>query len=210
MSKSRSSGQWRRQHERDEFVKRARAEGYRSRATYKLMEIVDKHGVMKAGMTVVDLGAAPGGWSQLAAQRVGKHGAVIALDLLAMEPIENVAFIQGDFREDDTLQTLMGAINSSKVDLVISDLAPNLSGVKAIDQPRSAFLVELAIELADHILQRGGNLIVKCFEGEGIAEIRANMRLRFGKVVNFKPKSSKDSSREIYVIGLGYVPQPLD
>ena len=204
MSKSRSNIRRRRDHERDEFVRRARTEGYRSRASFKLIEMADKYDLLRPGIRVVDLGAAPGGWSQVAASRVGERGAVIALDVLPMESLPGVTFIGGDFTGDETMARLLDEIGSSSVDLVISDMAPNLSGMKAIDQPRSTYLVELAIDLADRTLRKGGALVVKCFEGEGIDGVRAAMRERFGKVANFKPKSSRDKSREIYIIGLTY------
>ena len=205
MSKSKSSSRWQSEHERDEFVRRARVDGYRSRASYKLIEMADKYSLLAPGMTVVDLGAAPGGWSQVAARRVGRSGKVLALDLLPMDPIDGVTFIQGDFVEDETLQRLVEAIGPDTVDLVLSDMAPNLSGMKAIDQPRATLLVELAIELAEQFLRKGGCLAMKCFEGEGIGEIRTAMRQRFDKVVNFKPKASRNKSREIYIIGLAHV-----
>lgn len=204
MSKSRSSHEWHKTQERDEFVRRARAEGFRSRASYKLIEIADKYRLFRPGMTVVDLGAAPGGWSQVAATRVGAKGSVIAVDLLEMKPINGVTFIQGDVLADATLDRLLAATGSCAVDLVLSDMAPNMSGMKAIDQPRATLLVELAVELAQRVLRSEGALVAKCFEGEGIGEIRALMRQKFTKVMNFKPKSSRDKSREIYVIGCGY------
>ena len=210
MSKSKSSHEWHKAHERDEFVRRARAEGYRSRASYKLLEMADKHGLIKPGMTVVDLGAAPGGWSQVAAARVGKQGRVIAVDVLPMDPVPGVTFIQGDFLEDSTLQRLLDEIGTSEVDLVISDMAPNLSGMKAIDQPRATLLVELAIELVERVLRKKGAFVAKCFEGEGIDEIRTMVRERFDKVLNFKPTSSRDKSREIYIIGREYRYRPQE
>lgn len=209
MKRSKSSQRWLKDHESDAWVKRARAEGMRSRASYKLIEIDDKFGLIKPGMTVIDLGAAPGGWSQVAAQRVGAKGRVIALDILPMEPIGEVTIIEGDFTAEHVLKQLLDEIGSSSVDLVISDMAPNLSGMKAIDQPRATYLVELAIELADLVLCRGGALVSKCFEGEGIEEIRRAYRERFGRVSNFKPKSSRDKSREIYVVGFEHKHEPV-
>ena len=203
MKKSKSSHLWLKEHEDDEFVKRARTEGYRSRAVYKLLEIKEKYGVLQSGQCVVDLGAAPGGWSQAALRAVGDKGRVIALDILAMEEIPGVTFIQGDFTEDQPFQRLLDEIADQPVDLVISDMAPNMSGMKQVDQPASAYLVELAIDLADQVLRPGGSLVCKCFEGEGINPIREAFRSRFSKVINFKPKASRSRSREVFVIGQG-------
>jgi len=208
MKKSKSSHQWLREHEDDEFVKRARIEGYRSRASFKLLEIKEKFNLLRRGDCVVDLGAAPGGWSQVAARSVGDKGKVIALDLLEMPPIEGVTIIQGDFTEEAPFDRLMAQIKESPVDLVISDMAPNLSGMKHIDQPRSVYLGELAIHLCDSVLRKNGNLVSKCFEGEGINDIRQMLRDRFSRVVNFKPKASRDKSREIYLVGLGHKAHP--
>ena len=208
MKKSKSSQRWLRDHEDDEFVKRARAEGYRSRSSYKLLEINDKFQLLKPGNCVIDLGSTPGGWSQVAAHNVGRAGQIIALDILEMDEIDGVSFIFGDFTEEAPLRQLLSAVKDRPVDLVISDMAPNLSGMKQIDQPRSAYLVELAIQLCDQVLRKGGNFVSKCFEGEGIEEIRLSFRQRFRKVVNFKPKASRGRSREVYVIGLGYINEP--
>lgn len=204
MKKSKSSHKWLKEHEEDEFVLRARAEGYRSRAVYKLLEIKDKFGLLKPGQCVVDLGAAPGGWSQVAIQQVGAKGKVIASDILDIEPIPDVTFIQGDFTEDEPFQAILAAIDGRPVDLVISDMAPNMSGMKQVDQPKSVYLVELALDLAEQVLKSGGSLVCKCFEGEGIEDVRRGFRERFAKVVNFKPKSSRNRSREIFVVGTGF------
>jgi 23S rRNA (uridine2552-2'-O)-methyltransferase len=204
MKKSKSSHSWLKEHEDDEYVQRARAEGYRSRAVYKLLEIKDKFNLLKAGQCVVDLGAAPGGWSQVAANSVGDKGKVIASDILQMEPIPGVDFIHGDFTEDAPFEAILAAINEQPVDLVISDMAPNMSGMKQVDQPKSVYLVELALDLAEQVLRPGGALVCKCFEGEGIDQIRDGFRAKFSKVANFKPKSSRNRSREIFVIGIGY------
>ncbi len=204
MARSKSSGRWLQEHEDDEFVRRARAEGYRSRAVYKLLEIQDKYQLIRPGMVVVDLGAAPGGWSQVSAQLLKDRGRVIALDILEMEPLADVEFIQGDFTEDQVLERLLALLAGNQVDLVISDMAPNLSGNKAIDQPRMAYLVELAVDLADQVLKPGGSLLVKCFEGEGIGEIRKLFADRFAKSHNVKPRASRNRSREIYLLGTGY------
>jgi len=208
MKKSKSSHRWLRDHEDDEFVKRARVEGYRSRSSYKLLEINDKFRLLKPGNCVIDLGSTPGGWSQVAVQNVGRKGQIIALDILEMDEIDGVSFIFGDFTEEEPFRQLLRAVKDRPVDLVISDMAPNLSGMKQIDQPRSAYLVELAIQLCDEVLRRGGNFVAKCFEGEGIGEIRQSFRQRFHKVVNFKPRASRGKSREVYVIGLEHINEP--
>jgi 23S rRNA (uridine2552-2'-O)-methyltransferase len=204
MKRSKSSSQWLADHEDDEFVKRARADGYRSRASYKLLEIDDKFHLLKAGSRVVDLGSAPGSWSQVAKQRVGQKGEVIALDILDMLPIDGVTFIQGDFTEEEPLQVLLALTGDSSIDLVISDMAPNLSGMKDIDQPRSAYLIELAYELATRVLRINGSLLVKCFEGDGIDAIRQLFRGGFKQVSNIKPRASRGKSREIYLLGRGF------
>ncbi len=204
MKRSKSSSRWLADHEDDEYVKRARAEGYRSRACYKLLEIDDKYHLLQGGARVVDLGAAPGGWSQVAAKRVGPKGAVFALDLLDMPPIEGVTFIQGDFTKDEPFRSLLALTGESAIDLVISDMAPNLSGMKDIDQPRSIYLVELAHDMAVSVLRKNGSLLVKCFEGEGIESIRRLFRDSFAQVINVKPKASRGRSREIYLLGKGF------
>lgn len=201
MKRSKSSGRWLAEHESDEFVKKARAQGYRSRASYKLLEIDDKHSLLKPGQCVVDLGAAPGGWSQVAVDKVGDKGAVFALDILAMEPVEGVQFIQGDFTQAAVLGDLLDATADQRVDLVISDMAPNLSGMKDIDQPRAIYLVELACDLAQQVLAPGGSLLVKCFEGQGIDTVRDFFRKNFKQLSNYKPKASRNRSREIYLLG---------
>ena len=204
MKRSKSSSRWLADHEDDEYVKKARLEGYRSRSSYKLLEIDEKYNILSSGLQVVDLGAAPGGWSQVASKSVGKKGRVIALDLLEMPPIEDVAFIHGDFTEDNVLEQLLEVTKGAAIDLVISDMAPNLSGVKDIDQPRSIYLVELALDFAVRVLKKNGVLVVKCFEGEGIDDIRQIFRANFKQVTNFKPKASRGKSREIYILGRGF------
>ena len=201
MKRSKSSRQWLIDHEDDEYVKRARSEGYRSRSSYKLLEIDDKFHILKAGAVVVDLGAAPGGWSQVAARKTGRKGQVLALDILEMQPIQGVTAIRGDFTEDGPVQALMALTGTSRVDLVISDMAPNLSGMKDIDQPRAMYLVELAYDFAVRVLRKNGVLLVKCFEGEGINEIRRLFGNRFAHVTNCKPRASRAKSREIYLLG---------
>ena len=204
MKKNPSSAKWLAEHESDQYVKQARLQGYRSRAAFKLADICKKHPLLKPGMTVVDLGAAPGGWSQVAVKAVGEAGQVIACDLLDMPPIANVRFIQGDFTDQAVLDQLLSALDGKQPDLVISDMAPNLSGNKAIDQPRSMHLLELVLDFADTALRPGGNLVAKAFEGEGIDDVRQACRARFKRLVNFKPDASRPRSREIYLIGQGF------
>ena len=191
------------EHLNDEFVKRAQKEGYRARAAYKLIEIDDKDKLIKSGMTIVDLGSTPGSWSQVAVQRLKGQGKVIALDILDMTGIAGVTFIQGDFREEAVLKQLQEAINNKPVDLVIADMAPNISGVKDVDQAGAAYLTELALEFSSEWLKPGGNFLVKVFIGSGFDEIVKTMRLRFDKVVTRKPKASRDRSSEVYLLGLG-------
>jgi len=204
MKKSKSSGQWLKEHEDDKYVKLARQAGYRSRASYKLLEINDKYSLLKRGGIVVDLGAAPGGWLQVAVNAVGDRGKVIGLDLLEIEPVAGTSFIQGDFTENGPLEQLLAELEDRPVDLVLSDMAPNLSGMSDIDQPKSVYLIELALEFSDTVLKKGGCLVSKCFEGAGIESLRSEFRQRFDQVSNFKPKSSRDRSREIYIVGRGY------
>ena len=204
MKKSKSSARWLNDHENDEYVQRARREGFRSRAVYKLLEIQEKYQILKPGSVVVDLGAAPGGWMQVAKKAVGDSGFVVGLDLLAIEPLPDCTFIQGDFTEDAILEQLMDALDGRPVDLVISDMAPNLSGMKDIDQPRSMYLVELAVHFASEVLRPGGTFLAKCFEGEGIDDIRATIRNEFKQLNNVKPKASRGKSREIYLLGRSF------
>lgn len=202
MKRTKSSKAWMREHVNDFYVKRARREGYRSRAAFKLMEIDERDRLLKPGMTVVDLGAAPGGWSQVACARVGARGKVIALDILEMQPLPGVEFIRGDFREDAVLGELEKAIGHRPVDLVISDMAPNISGVNAADQARSAHLAELALDFAGRWLNPKGNFLVKVFQGESFEAFVRRMRAGFARVVTRKPKSSRDRSNEVYLLGL--------
>lgn len=204
MARSKTSGRWLREHFDDEYVKKAQKEGYRSRAVYKLLEIQDKDRILRPGMTVVDLGAAPGGWSQVAAELVGDNGRVVALDILPMDALAGVSFIQGDFREDEPLQALLELLAGRPVDLVMSDMAPNISGMKSVDQPRGIYLVELAIDFARQVLRPGGDLLVKVFQGEGFDEVLKQFRASFDKVVVRKPKASRPRSREVYLLGRGY------
>lgn len=209
MKPTRTSKAWMQEHLNDEFVKRAQKDGYRARAAYKLIEIDDKDKLIKPGMTVVDLGSTPGSWSQVAVQRLKAKGSseisgkIIALDILDMHPIANVTFIQGDFREENVLKQLEAAINNKPVDLVIADMAPNISGVKDVDQAGAAYLTELALDFCTHWLKPNGNFLVKVFIGAGFEEIVKAMRLQFDKVVTRKPKASRDRSSEVYLLGLG-------
>ncbi|MET0101449.1 MAG: 23S rRNA (uridine(2552)-2'-O)-methyltransferase RlmE [Sedimenticola sp.] len=206
MKKSKSSRRWLDRHVNDEFVKRAQKDGYRSRAVYKLLEIQEKDRIIKPGQVVVDLGAAPGGWSQVAEKIVGDKGRVVALDILPMDSIAGVDFIQGDFREEEPLQQLRDLLDGQAVDLVISDMAPNVSGMNAVDQPRAMYLCELALEFAREVLKPGGGLVVKVFQGEGFDEYIRDMRSSFGKVVTRKPKASRPRSREVYLVAGNYNP----
>ena len=198
-----SSKAWMHEHINDEFVKRAQKEGYRARAAYKLIEIDDKDKLIRPGMTIVDLGATPGSWSQVAVQRLKGQGRIIALDLLEMEPIKSVEFIQGDFREDAVLKQLENSLNGKQVDLVIADMAPNMSGITIVDQAGAAHLTELALEFSEDWLKPSGNFLVKVFIGEGFDDILFNMRAMFDKVVTRKPKASRGRSSEVYLLGLG-------
>ena len=198
-----SSKAWMHEHVNDEFVKRAQKEGYRARAAYKLIEIDDKDKLIKPGMTIVDLGATPGSWSQVAIQRLKGQGRIIALDLLEMEPIKGVEFIQGDFREEAVLRQLENSLQGKQVDLVIADMAPNMSGITIVDQAGAAYLTELALEYSRDWLKPSGNFLVKVFIGAGFDEILASMRGLFDKVVTRKPKASRGRSNEVYLLGLG-------
>ncbi len=197
-----TSKAWMNEHLNDEFVKRAQREGYRARSAYKLIEIDDKDHLIKPGMMVVDLGATPGSWSQVAMQRLKGNGRVIALDLLEMQPIPGVDFIQGDFREEAILKQLEKVLNGRQIDLVIADMSPNMSGIALVDQAGAAYLTELALEFAMKWLKPGGNLLVKVFVGAGFDDIVRNMRLGFDKVATRKPKASRGRSSEVYLLGM--------
>lgn len=191
------------EHVNDFFVKQAKKEGYRSRAAYKLIEILERDHLLTPGMSVVDLGAAPGGWSQVVAERLKGKGRVIAVDLLEMAPLTGVTFIQGDFREEAVLAKLKEQLNNSPPDLVISDMSPNITGIGIIDQTRSVHLAELALEFSVEQLNSGGNFLVKVFQGSGSDEFLRAMRATFNRVVTRKPGASRGRSREIYLLGLG-------
>lgn len=200
MARSKTSNQWLTEHFNDEFVKRAQKEGYRSRAIYKLIEMDDKDRLLKPGMTVVDLGAAPGGWSELLSKRVGGSGRLFALDILPMDALGDVTFIEGDFTEQSVYDELIEALEGKWVDLVLSDIAPNLSGTKAIDQPKMMYLAELAMEFAVSVLKPGGTFVTKVFTGEGIDEYKKELRQHFGKIIVRKPKASRARSSEVYLM----------
>jgi 23S rRNA (uridine2552-2'-O)-methyltransferase len=203
MKPSKTSKQWMREHVNDPFVQMAQKEGYRSRAAYKLLEINEKDGLLKPGMVVVDLGAVPGGWCQVAGTIVGHSGKVIALDLLPLDPLRGVEFIQGDFRDEEVLQKLEASLQGKPVGLVISDMAPNFSGVASVDQDRSIYLAELAMEFAFEHLKPEGSFLVKVFQGAGFEAYMKLMRTRFARVVARKPKASRDRSSEVYLLGTG-------
>ena len=204
MARSKSSQQWMQEHFQDEYVKKAQALGYRSRAVFKLIEIQEKDKIIKPGINIVDLGAAPGGWSEYASKIVGKKNKVIALDLLAIEPIEGVDFIQGDFREDDVLEQLFKVLNGEPVHLLLSDMAPNMSGSREVDQPRAIYLGELALDAAQHILVKGGTFLIKMFQGAGFDEYYNQVRQQFSSVVIRKPKASRARSNEVYILAKGF------
>jgi 23S rRNA (uridine2552-2'-O)-methyltransferase len=200
MKASKTSKQWMKEHVNDHFVQLAKKEGYRSRAAYKLLEIDAKDRLFKQNMVVVDLGATPGGWSQIAANRVGRGGKVVALDLLPMDLLAGVDFIRGDFRDDDVLKQLEDLLQGKQVGLVISDMAPNISGVVSVDQARIMHLAELAMEFSLEHLEQKGRFLVKVFQGEGFEAYLKMMRLNFAKVVSRKPKASRNRSSELYLL----------
>ena len=202
MARTKSSSRWLQEHFDDPYVLKAQKEGWRSRAIYKLQELDEKDKLFHAGMVVVDLGAAPGGWSQWASQQVGQLGHVFALDILPVEPYAGVSFIQGDFREDDVYQNLIKALGGRDVDLVMSDMAPNMSGNKAVDIPRAMHLVELTLELAEQVLKPGGNVVMKVFQGDGYEDLLKQLKSGYEKVLTRKPKASRPRSKEIYLLGV--------
>lgn len=203
MARSKSSHRWLQEHNRDHYVKRSQQEGYRSRASYKLIELDKKDRLFRPGMTVVDLGSAPGGWSQVAAKLVGEKGRVVASDILPMDSIADVDFICGDFTEESVFDEILGTLNNELADLVISDMAPNMSGMRAVDQPKAMYLVELALDLACRILKPGGDFVAKVFHGEGFDEYMLEVKGRFERVVTRKPDASRSRSREVYLVAKG-------
>jgi 23S rRNA (uridine2552-2'-O)-methyltransferase len=203
MSKSKSSQRWLQEHHSDPYVLKSRKEGYRSRAVYKLMELQEKDHLLKTGQFVIDLGAAPGGWTEFASQFSANKGRIIAVDLLPIEPIADVDFIEGDFTDQAVLDKILQLVDNSPVDLVLSDMAPNISGIETVDQPKSMYLVELAFDLALKVLNKEGSFAVKIFQGAGFDEIVKEFRKTF-KVVKFrKPKASRPRSREVYAVCQG-------
>ncbi|MDH5377589.1 MAG: 23S rRNA methyltransferase [Gammaproteobacteria bacterium] len=196
---------WIQRQDKDKFVKAAQVQGYRSRAAFKLIEINEKDKLIKPGMIIVDLGAAPGGWSQVASRLAGDRGRVIALDLLEMDSMAGVEIIQGDFSDDGCLKKLEGSLGGQKVDLVICDMAPNMSGMKAVDQPRAMYLSELALEFATRHLRPNGDFLVKLFQGEGVDSYRQQVRQSFAKLLTRKPNSSRSESREFYLLARNLV-----
>jgi len=201
---SKTSASWMKEHFDDPYVKQSWQDGYRSRASYKLLALDDKDKLFRPGMTVIDLGAAPGGWSQVAAERVGDKGIVIASDILEMDALAGVDFIQGDFTEEQVLNALLDRLQNRPVDLVMSDMAPNMSGMTAIDQPQAMYLVELALELARDTLSPGGRFLVKVFQGEGFDDYLKALRNDFQRVVTRKPDASRARSREVYLLAEGF------
>jgi len=205
IKKHQSKQQWLDEHVNDEYVKKAQKDGFRSRAAYKLLEINERDQILSPGMKVVDLGAAPGGWLQVATKIVGKKGLVIGLDLLNIEPVNDVVFLQGDFRENDIYEALMAELKGEKVDVVISDMSPNISGMDSVDQPRSIYLAELVQAFSHQVLKKGGSVLLKLFQGAGFDEYVSSMRGDFSKVYIRKPKASRARSREVYVLAKGYL-----
>lgn len=198
--RSKSSARWLAERANDAYVKRAQREGWRSRAVFKLEEIQQRERLLRPGIRCVDLGAAPGGWSQYAARTLSGAGRIVATDILPMQAIAGVEFVQGDFREDEVVQQVLNRIGGEKVDLVLSDMAPNMAGIDAVDQPRAMYLAELAVEFAGRVLAPGGDLLVKLFQGEGFERMVRETRGRFGRVVTKKPKASRARSPEIYLL----------
>lgn len=204
MARSKSSARWLDEHVNDPFVKQAQKDGYRSRASYKLLAINEKDKLIRPGMLVIDLGSAPGGWSQVASKLVGTGGKVIASDILPMDSLPDVEFIQGDFTEDSVFEQILNAINDNPVDVVISDMAPNLSGIATADQAASIYLIELALDMAQQVLKPKGSFIAKAFQGEGYEAFVKEVRNHFDTVVIRKPEASRSRSREVYVVGKGF------
>jgi 23S rRNA (uridine2552-2'-O)-methyltransferase len=204
VARSKTSLKWLQRHVNDPYVKQAQKDGYRSRASYKLLEVQEKYKLIRPGMSVVDLGAAPGGWSQVTSRLIGGQGRLIASDILEMDSIPDVTFIQGDFTQDEVLARILEAVGNSQVDLVISDMAPNMSGTPEVDMPKAMFLCELALDLAERILKPGGNFVIKIFQGEGFDVYLKDARKKFDKIQMIKPDSSRGSSREQYMLAWGY------
>jgi len=204
MARSKSSHQWMQEHFQDEYVKKAQALGYRSRAVFKLIEIQEKDKIIRPGMNTVDLSAAPGGWSEYVRKIVGKQDKVIALDLLDIDPIDGVDFIQGDFREDEVLEKLNSTLAGQPVHLLLSDMAPNMSGSREMDQPRAIYLGELALDAAQQFLVKGGTFLIKMFQGAGFDDYHNQVKQHFSSVVIRKPKASRPRSNEVYILAKGF------
>lgn len=204
MGRSKSSNQWLQEHFSDQYVKKSQQQGYRARSAYKLIEIIEKHDLLSEVHSVVDLGAAPGGWCQVVKEKGGEDLTVIGLDLLPIEPLDGVQFIVGDFTEDDTYDTLLAQLKGDKINLVLSDMAPNLSGVSATDQPKSMYLAELALDFCQQSLEPGGSHVVKLFQGEGFDQHIQALRQNFQRVVIVKPDSSRARSREVFAVAMGF------
>lgn len=203
VARSKSSQRWLNEHFNDPYVKMAHKDGYRSRASYKLLEVQEKDRILRPGMTVIDLGSTPGGWSQVTSRIIGDKGTLIASDILPMDAIADVTFIQGDFTEDKVFEEIIAAVGNKPVDLVISDMAPNMSGIRAADQASAMYLCELALDLASKVLRPGGDFLIKVFHGEGFDEYLREVRSRFERVQMRKPRSSRDRSREQYLLARG-------
>ncbi len=205
MAKKRSSSKaWLKEHHDDPYVQQAQRDGYRSRACYKLLELQERDRLVTPGMTVMDLGSAPGGWSQVAAELVGHQGRVIASDILPMDSLAGVEFIRGDFTEDAVFEEILAAVGDSPVNVVVSDMAPNMSGMAAIDQPGAMHLVELALDMARTVVTPGGSFVAKVFQGEGFDTLVRDARSSFSRVVTRKPKASRPRSREVYLVAQGF------
>jgi len=204
VAQSKTSKRWLQEHFDDPFVKQAQKDGYRSRASYKLLAIQERDRILKPGMTVLDLGSAPGGGSQVASRLIGEKGRIIASDILLMDSIPDVTFVHGDFTEDSVFEDILAAIGDTQVDLVISDMAPNMSGTPEVDQPRAMYLCELALDMADRVLRPGGDFLIKVFHGEGFDEYFRTIRGQFDKLLTRKPDASRGRSRETYLLARGY------
>ncbi len=205
MTKSKSSKRWLNEHFRDNFVQRSKKQEYRSRSVYKLMEINEKDKILKQGISVLELGAAPGGWTQYVSQQLNGTGVIVASDILAMDGLPDVTFVQGDFREESVLAEILTALPTKAVDLVLSDMAPNLSGVAGTDQARSMYLADLALDTVLRVLKENGAFVSKLFQGEGFDNYIKNLRSHFKKVIIRKPKASRSRSREVYAVALGRI-----
>ena len=206
MARSKSSGQWLHEHVTDPYVRQAQKDGYRSRASYKLLQLNERDRLLRPGMLVIDLGSAPGGWSQVASRLLGERGHVLATDILPMEPIPQVEFMQGDFTSDAMLEALLAALGHRQPDVVLSDIAPNITGIDSADQASSIYLVELALEFARKVLKPGGDLVVKVFQGAGSDDFLKQLRTSFGKVLVRKPAASRPRSREVYAVARVFRP----